>query len=285
MPVVVVPGTVPEGLTIRPPTPSITSATIRGAQSDVACVSAVRATVTIDPSAIDIDRDVPLIPVDELGQAGPRRRGRPDHRPRDDGRVPRPSDVDGRRSSRRSWARWPRASRSRASRRPFRSSASRVTRRTWRTSRTREPSRSRSTGARPTWTRRSGSTCRAASRPSVPRPSTSTWRFGPSPRVGPSRSASSWTGRGPIASMPCRHPRRCSPWAARPPISTASPARPSRSPRMSATSTSGADSVDLKVSLPGLTVVAISPQTVTVTVSLPTGGSSGPASSSASPGP
>ncbi|HEY8439349.1 MAG TPA: CdaR family protein [Candidatus Limnocylindrales bacterium] len=68
VPVVVVPGTVPEGLTVRPPKASLTEATILGAQSDVARVSAVRATVTIDTSAIDIDRDFPLTPVDELGE-------------------------------------------------------------------------------------------------------------------------------------------------------------------------------------------------------------------------
>lgn len=68
VPVVVVPGTVPDGLTVRPPKASLTDATVLGAQSDVARVSAVRATVTIDTSAIDIDRDFPLTPVDELGE-------------------------------------------------------------------------------------------------------------------------------------------------------------------------------------------------------------------------
>ena len=66
-PVVVVPGTVPDGLTIRPPQASVTSATVRGAESDVARVSAVRATVTIDASALNVDRDFVLTPVDELG--------------------------------------------------------------------------------------------------------------------------------------------------------------------------------------------------------------------------
>ena len=66
-PVVVIVGTVPDGLTARPPKASITEATVRGAQSDVARISAVRATVTVDESELDIDRDFVLIPVDELG--------------------------------------------------------------------------------------------------------------------------------------------------------------------------------------------------------------------------
>lgn len=68
VPVVVVPGTVPSGLEIKPPTQSIQTATVRGAQSDIARVTQVRASVPIDSSGIDIDRDFPLTPVDELGE-------------------------------------------------------------------------------------------------------------------------------------------------------------------------------------------------------------------------
>jgi YbbR domain-containing protein len=68
VPVVVVPGTVPSGLAIQPPQASLRTATVRGAESDIARVSAVRATVTIDTSGIDIDADFPLTPIDELGE-------------------------------------------------------------------------------------------------------------------------------------------------------------------------------------------------------------------------
>lgn len=63
----VLPGTVPEGLDVRAPVQSITEATVRGAESDLARVSAVRAVVPIDTSGIDIDREFPLAPVDQLG--------------------------------------------------------------------------------------------------------------------------------------------------------------------------------------------------------------------------
>jgi YbbR domain-containing protein len=66
--VVVVPGAVPDGLEIRPPQQSIQTATVRGAESDVARVTQVRALVPIDASGIDIDRDFTLRPVDELGE-------------------------------------------------------------------------------------------------------------------------------------------------------------------------------------------------------------------------
>jgi YbbR domain-containing protein len=68
VPVVVVPGAVPSGLAIKPPTQSIPTATVRGAQSDIARVTQVRAVVPVDTSGIDIDRDFPLSPVDELGE-------------------------------------------------------------------------------------------------------------------------------------------------------------------------------------------------------------------------
>ena len=68
VPVVVVPGTVPSGLEIKPPTQSFETATVRGAQSDIARVTEVRAAVPIDSSGVDIDRDFALTPVDELGE-------------------------------------------------------------------------------------------------------------------------------------------------------------------------------------------------------------------------
>jgi len=66
--VVVVPGPVPDGLDVKPPVQSIQTATVRGAQSDIARVTQVRAIVPVDTSGIDIDRDFPLTPVDELGE-------------------------------------------------------------------------------------------------------------------------------------------------------------------------------------------------------------------------
>jgi YbbR domain-containing protein len=66
VPVNVVVGTIPAGLDVRPPTQSIRTATVRGAESDIARVTAVRATVPIDNSALGIDRDFPLTPVDQL---------------------------------------------------------------------------------------------------------------------------------------------------------------------------------------------------------------------------
>jgi YbbR domain-containing protein len=68
VPVVVVPGPVPDGLDVKPPVQSIQTATVRGAESDIARVAQVRAIVPIDTSGIDIDRDFPLAPVDELGE-------------------------------------------------------------------------------------------------------------------------------------------------------------------------------------------------------------------------
>jgi len=68
VPVVVIPGAVPDGLEIRPPEQSLKTATVRGAESDIARVVQVRAIIPIDTSGIDIDRDFPLSPVDELGE-------------------------------------------------------------------------------------------------------------------------------------------------------------------------------------------------------------------------
>lgn len=68
VPVVVVPGPVPSGLDVQPPKAFLQVATVRGAESDIARVAAVRAEVQIDGSGIDIDRDFPLTPVDGLGE-------------------------------------------------------------------------------------------------------------------------------------------------------------------------------------------------------------------------
>ena len=67
VPVVVIPGPVPSGLDIRPPTQSIQTATVRGAESDIARVAQVRAVIPIDASGLGVDRDFPLAPVDALG--------------------------------------------------------------------------------------------------------------------------------------------------------------------------------------------------------------------------
>ncbi|MEO5940006.1 MAG: CdaR family protein [Candidatus Limnocylindrales bacterium] len=68
VPVNVVPGPVPDGLDIKAPQQSIESATVRGAQSDVARVTSLRADVAIDTSGLDVDRDFPLAPIDDLGE-------------------------------------------------------------------------------------------------------------------------------------------------------------------------------------------------------------------------
>lgn len=68
VPVTIVLGAVPDGILTKPPVQSLTAATVRGAQSDIARVTAVRAVVPVDNSAIPIDRDFPLAPVDELGE-------------------------------------------------------------------------------------------------------------------------------------------------------------------------------------------------------------------------
>lgn len=67
VPVVVVPGAVPDGLSIRPPTQSLETATVLGAQTDIDRVTEVRAAVPIDASGLNIDREFPLVPVDQLG--------------------------------------------------------------------------------------------------------------------------------------------------------------------------------------------------------------------------
>ena len=68
VPVVVLPGPVPEGLDVKPPVPSLSTATVLGAASDVARVTAVRAVIPVDASGIDVDRAFALSPVDGLGE-------------------------------------------------------------------------------------------------------------------------------------------------------------------------------------------------------------------------
>ena len=70
VPIVVVPGTIPDGLSIRPPVPALSTATVSGASSDIARVVSVRATVPVDASgaALDTDQDLPLTPVDQVGE-------------------------------------------------------------------------------------------------------------------------------------------------------------------------------------------------------------------------
>jgi YbbR domain-containing protein len=70
VPVDVVIGGIPDGLSVGDPKPSIDKATVLGASTDIARVSEVRASVTI-VSEIDVDRDFTLVPVDELGEKVP----------------------------------------------------------------------------------------------------------------------------------------------------------------------------------------------------------------------
>jgi YbbR domain-containing protein len=68
VPIVVVPGTIPDGLSIRPPVPALSTAMVSGASSEIARVATVRATVPVDASGLDTDQDLPLTPVDQLGE-------------------------------------------------------------------------------------------------------------------------------------------------------------------------------------------------------------------------
>ena len=65
-------GPVPSGLQAGEPVLSATSATVSGPDSVVRLVTAARARVLIQPSAIDVDQSVPLVAVDALGnEVGP----------------------------------------------------------------------------------------------------------------------------------------------------------------------------------------------------------------------
>jgi YbbR domain-containing protein len=65
--VVVNEGTKPDNLDVRPAQLSQSKVTVSGPDSVVRLVAAARADVLIDPSGLSVDRDVPLIPVDQLG--------------------------------------------------------------------------------------------------------------------------------------------------------------------------------------------------------------------------
>jgi YbbR domain-containing protein len=67
VPVRVEQGQAPENLDIRPPEVSPSEVTVSGPQSAVDRIVAARADVVIETNALDIDRDVDLIPVDVLG--------------------------------------------------------------------------------------------------------------------------------------------------------------------------------------------------------------------------
>jgi YbbR domain-containing protein len=67
IPVHVIQGPTPEGLDVRPSVITPGTVSIRGPASVVDRVTEVQATVVIEPSGLDVDRDVDLIPVDALG--------------------------------------------------------------------------------------------------------------------------------------------------------------------------------------------------------------------------
>jgi YbbR domain-containing protein len=67
IPVRVDPGPTPPGLDVRPAVVEPETVTVQGPASVVDRVVEVRANILIEPSGLDIDRDVELIPVDALG--------------------------------------------------------------------------------------------------------------------------------------------------------------------------------------------------------------------------
>ena len=67
IPVKVIQGEIPSGLDVRPAVVTPETVTVRGLASVVDRVAEVQANVVIEPSGLDIDRDVELIPVDALG--------------------------------------------------------------------------------------------------------------------------------------------------------------------------------------------------------------------------
>ncbi len=68
VPVTVDPGTPPAGFELSAPELSATTVSVSGPESVVKFVTAARADVVIDPSGVFVDRDVPLIAVDQLGK-------------------------------------------------------------------------------------------------------------------------------------------------------------------------------------------------------------------------
>ena len=69
VPVKVVHGPVPDGLTLGPTKVDPATVTVSGAASIVAKVDAVRADVAIQSTGIDVNENVKLVPVDKLGNA------------------------------------------------------------------------------------------------------------------------------------------------------------------------------------------------------------------------
>ena len=67
IPVRVIPSDTPEGLDVRDPVYDPQSASVTGLASVVDLVKEVQANVTIEPSGLDVDREVELIPVDAVG--------------------------------------------------------------------------------------------------------------------------------------------------------------------------------------------------------------------------
>ena len=63
----VVTGAIPAALQVRPAVVTPDTVTVRGPASVIDRVTSVRADVTIEPSGLNIDRDVDLIPVDDVG--------------------------------------------------------------------------------------------------------------------------------------------------------------------------------------------------------------------------
>jgi len=61
-------GVVPLGLDVREPVVSASEATVRGPETVVRRVAAAIATVRIDPSGLDVNREVELVPVDAVGE-------------------------------------------------------------------------------------------------------------------------------------------------------------------------------------------------------------------------
>lgn len=69
VPVKVVHGPVPDGLTLGTTAVDPPTVTVTGAASLVAQVDAVRADITIQSAGIDVDEDAELVPIDKLGNA------------------------------------------------------------------------------------------------------------------------------------------------------------------------------------------------------------------------
>jgi YbbR domain-containing protein len=67
VPVTVSTGQTPPKLQVQTPVATPGSVTVTGAASVIALVTAARADVVIEPSGLNVDRDVDLVPVDELG--------------------------------------------------------------------------------------------------------------------------------------------------------------------------------------------------------------------------